>query len=101
MIKELRETRESESSEAKKLIQTLTMDSDKKAGKIVELEVKLTQVKCENRVCRKMVVKYDELVDGLRKQVQHQLSEEPLLCPFKNSIICGKIARKKTYIVQT
>ena len=72
MIKELRETRESESSEAKKLIQTLTLDSDRKSGKIVELEVKLTQVKCENRVCRKMVVKYDELVDGLRKQVlQH------------------------------
>ena len=72
MIKELRETRESESSEAKKLIQTLTLDGDRKSGKIVELEVKLTQVKCENRVCRKMVVKYDELVDGLRKQVQHK-----------------------------
>ena len=65
----MKDTGEEEAQEAKKIIQTLSSENEKSARKIVELEVKLSQVKCENRVCRKMVVKYDELVNGLRKQV--------------------------------
>ena len=66
----MRDTRESEAHEAKKIMQALSSENDKSSRKVVELEVKLSQLKCENRVCRKMVVKYDELVNGLRKQVR-------------------------------
>ena len=67
----MQESKENEAQEAKKIIQTLSAENDKSARKIMELEVKFSQVKCENRVCRKMVVKYDELVNGLRKQVRN------------------------------
>ena len=69
----MKDTRESEAHEAKKIMQALSSENDKSSRKVVELEVKLSQLKCENRVCRKMVVKYDELVNGLRKQVRAEL----------------------------
>ena len=70
VLQEMKDTRESEAHEAKKIMQALSSENDKNSRKVVELEVKLSQLKCENRVCRKMVVKYDELVNGLRKQVR-------------------------------
>ena len=64
-----------ESVECKRLIRRLESDLEDANIKVTKKELLLSQVECENKVMKKMVHKYENLVDNLRSTVASQAAE--------------------------
>ena len=58
-----------ENSNFKKHIRQLESDLDDTKLQNEKKEMKICEIECENRVFKKMIRKYDNLVDGLRQTV--------------------------------
>merc|ERR1712051_895307 len=79
VLNQVRSSAAEDLSESKRLSQNLGTEIDKLSKKVAKYEVENTRLKCENKVCRKMVQRYDELVAGLRKQVKCGIQERTRL----------------------
>ena len=64
-----------ESVECKRLIRRLESDLEDANIKVTKKELLLSQVECENKVMKKMVHKYENLVDNLRSTVASVASQ--------------------------
>ena len=64
-----------ESVECKRLIRRLESDLEDASIKVTKKELLLSQVECENKVMKKMVYKYENLVHNLRSTVASQAAE--------------------------
>ena len=64
-----------ESVECKRLIRRLESDLEDASIKVTKKELLLSQVECENKVMKKMVFKYENLVHNLRSTVASQAAE--------------------------
>ena len=58
-----------DNSEYKKHIRQLEFDLEDSKQKNEKRDLQLCQLECENRVFKRMMRKYDDLVDGLRQTV--------------------------------
>ena len=67
--KNLGDRLELESSESKKRARIMDQELDDLKQMLGKKEMVLTQIDCENKVFKKMVRKYENLVNGLREQV--------------------------------
>ena len=73
--RQLNEKLDIESVECKRLIRRLESDLEDSNMKVTKKELLLSQVECENKVMKKMVHKYENLVDNLRLTVASQAAE--------------------------
>ena len=77
--RQLNEKLDIESVECKRLIRRLESDLEDSNMKVTKKELLLSQVECENKVMKKMVYKYENLVQNLRSTVASQAIENEKL----------------------
>ena len=73
--KHLNEKLDTDNIEFKRLVRRLESDLEDLNIKVTKKELLLSQVECENKVMKKMVYKYENLVQNLRSTVASQAAE--------------------------
>ena len=73
--KHLNEKLDIDNIEFKRLVRRLESDLEDLNIKVTKKELLLSQVECENKVMKKMVYKYENLVQNLRSTVASQAAE--------------------------
>ena len=68
--KQLTEKLDVESFECKKHLRQMENEMEEMRMKLGKRDMQITQVECENKVLKKMIRKYEDLVHGLRRTVR-------------------------------
>ena len=68
--KQLNEKLEVESFESKKYLRHMDCEMEEMRMKLGKRDLEITQIECENKVLKKMIRKYEDLVHGLRVTVR-------------------------------
>ena len=68
--KQLNEKLEVETFESKKYLRHMDCEMEEMRMKLGKRDLEITQIECENKVLKKMIRKYEDLVHGLRVTVR-------------------------------